>query len=250
MEAPMSDDDLINHIRNVGNGIAQRINAAMNDSPIWVAVSMLAGRIVNAGNSLTALQDNALHDYHCDAATIARGAYDATLQALYILAGKDEAYTRAMLYLDFCVVDQVRFIGLIENGASGLAKRLRESKLRGASEPLIKAEYDRVKGRYEQPNGKLRRDWYRGTLDDLAIEAGYQDEYKLLQKYLSSAVHSSAYGTKNSAQWGDKFTMNLWMCWFGFRVITRCAEILGINLSNDESGLASMAKKSVFEMPA
>ncbi len=244
----MSDDQILGCHRKIANALVMKLNAQKGAARVAVAMEMIAGRIVDSGNSLAVLRNNALHDYRFDAASILRNIYDVMLQGLYIMADPAERRERAELYLDFMDVERKRRIELMDSSSTDLAKRISDSPKRPSSEPRIETRFNEVKGKYETKKGKMRRDWYPGTLRDLAKAADLEPEYELMQRFLSGVVHSSPLTLKEGPLVRGFLLMD-WHWRFAFRILGAYADHKGIALDETEQGLVDAARQNVFDLP-
>jgi hypothetical protein len=142
--------------------------------------------------SLTRLCKDNPNSPERDGLTIMRTIYDAHLQALYIL--KDPA-RRAKQYEDFYWIDWHRFVGAVTNTPGKMFQSLAASKKRAENEPQMLERYRLVEAAYRRGQGH-RRDWYEGSLEDMAKEVGYEGECRVLSRLVNPAIHSSAYGLR------------------------------------------------------
>ncbi len=241
------DSEILNVQRNVINGIVARLNALRKSGPVPVAIEMMAGRIVASGNSLAVLSECANHDWSFDAASVLRTIYDVMLQALWIMVSPSEREERARLCLDFIHVERKRRIDLMDGSETDLAKRFSASPKRAGAEPEIKKQFDAVKAAYLTKRRKVRRDWYPGSLRDLAREVRLEEEYVLMQKFLSEVVHSSPLAMKEGPLIrGYRLMDSHWI--FAARVLGAYAECMGVALAAEEQGLVDLAPQNVFNL--
>ena len=178
------------------SGLAAKITDALNKhgkkDVIAQAITLLQNRILQSTTTLWLLCCEARHPWDADGALILRAIYDASLQLLYILNKPELREQRASQYLDFVWIekDWVRKWG--DKYSSPLAKKFRKSPMRIVGEPVLDKNLRRIRSQYLTSAGKeWRQTWYKGSLRNLAEELGLQEEYDLLQKQLSGAVHSS-----------------------------------------------------------
>jgi hypothetical protein len=161
MDAPVSgggmdDDEVLKVLANTGNGILRRVKAAGPTGDVVTAISALAGRIVQGGNTLGCLFRNATDfDWSWDGATILRTIYDAMLQSLYIFHDDKQQDHLARRFLDFRIIEQVKGIRLSDKGNTDMCRQLARSSKRAAAEPAIMEEFRRVCNLYGYDEKKL-----------------------------------------------------------------------------------------------
>lgn len=240
------------------------IDAAAKRSPIVAeALRLLGGRIVYGMESMWVLRLHSRHEFRFDAMSILRSIYDAHLQAVYILDDPAQVEARARLYREYFVIEQVEYHRRLENHDSEFARRIRESPKREEAMPKILAEFERVKGNYLDSNDKLLRQWYPGDLAVLLTKLGpdlrqeLESEYRLMQKMLSGALHSSAFALAGSSAWeGETALIVGWR--FLYRVLRRAMQFFGLKLDEfqeiviakvDESWFAAFPEASKHEDP-
>lgn len=126
----MTEDQLLEIQATAANAIVRRLNAARREGPVTVAIELLLGRIVGAGNSLRVLREHSPHDFVFDGAMILRGIYDAMLQALFILIDASRREDRARQYLDYRWVEKQNAIHLFDRSPTYVGRRVSESPRR------------------------------------------------------------------------------------------------------------------------
>jgi hypothetical protein len=226
----------------VANEITKKINTAQHDHAKVVVggVMQLMNRIVSSGSSLWILYKNAPHNFDFDGAAILRALYEAHLYALYILNDPKKMQYRAELYRDYYWVEKHQLIRLIDKNQTETARQLAQSPQRGVEEPKIDSEFKRVEHKYPGKN------WYPGTLRDVAKDVGYEPEYELLQKHLSGAVHSSPLRMIHDPVFKG---FNLVFCAieFSFRVMGRIAKLLNVTLSTEQAFRIESSCPNIFD---
>jgi hypothetical protein len=242
----MSDEQLLDDLANMANGIVSKLNAARRPGTVTEATELLMRRIVAAGNSLSVLRRHAHQDVVFDGAMVLRGIYDAMLQALFILNDSARWDERSQLFLDSFWVDHKRQTLLLDKNPTFLARQITSSPKRAAAEPAYDLEFNRVQAKFLDRKGKLRENWYVGNLRDLATEVNLEAEYELLQKWLSGFVHSSAFALRSPPSF-DGFLLSNWAWQFSFRVLGKFAEYAGVQLSEEESGLIRISTQNIFD---
>ena len=241
----MNDDETIEMWARIGNGIIKKLLAADKRDDVIAACHTLMRRLVDSGSTLRILFDNANeHDWTADGATILRTSYDASLQALYILADPNERQQRARRFLDFSIIEQVKLIQLADERRTAASRQIAESKRRAAIEPEIRNEFNRVCKLYGYDKMKrLPVNWYKGSLRDVAKDVRYETEYELIHKQLSGVVHSSFFGlTYSSAFKGFNAIQLYWL--FAFRVLRKLADYLAVELTDSEKQILEKSKGS------
>ena len=246
MGRDISDHQILECQREIANGIVTKLNGVKRPGPVARAIEMITRRVVASGNSLAALRNGSPHDFSFDAASILRTTYDVMLQGLYIIVDPSKREKRSQLYLDFMDVERMRRIELIHDSPTRLANRLRESSKAATGEPAIKKRFEEVKGKFTGGNGGVRRDWYPGTLRDLARASGLEAEYEVIQKWLSGVVHSSPLTLKEGPLVDGLLVLN-WHWRFAFRILGAYAKYKEIDLHQTEKDLIALARKNVLD---
>jgi len=187
-------------IREVLNGFYRK--EALGPSSL--AIFRLFGRIGNSWRSVHVMLQGSKGAYELescanDCAAILRCMLDASLQIAYILVQPEEAEERGQLYLDYEHVERYQMVKDVLPLDNPIVKRLRESARRAEAEPRVRAEYERVKGKYTHGKGSIRSQWYPGNLRQLAKAVGKEEEYLLFVKQFSSAIHSGPMATRYGA---------------------------------------------------
>jgi hypothetical protein len=90
-------------------------------------------------------------------------------------------------YLDWIWVEQYK---LLEYVRKHMADRLKD--VSNISE--IEAEFNKVRSRFERPNGRLRGSWCRLDLGSRAAKAGFQEPYALIHPMASGLIHGTISG--------------------------------------------------------
>lgn len=247
MVPELSDDQILESQRALANGIVTKLNAVQKPGPVAAAIEMIATRLAASGDSLAVLRSNSPHDYRFDAASILRTIYDVMLQGLYIMADPAKREERAQLYLDFMWVERKRRLELMDSSGTDLAKRISGSPKRPNAEPAIEEQFEDVRVKYTSKKGKVRDNWYPGSLRDLAKAAELEAEYELMQKFLSGVVHSSPLTLKDGPLISD-YQLIDWHWVFAFRIHGAYAEYKGVTLDETEKELIDSARRNVFDL--
>ena len=165
-------------------------------------------RVSNTWRSMRTLDKNTTDDEGpmVDAGALLRVMFDAYLQAEYIASDEKVAVERANDYLDFEHVEKYKRAQRVTSYDNPFAQALKASPHRPTGEVRLQQEYNRVKARYlvekRQPDGtiqrgpRMRRNWYSGTLADIARSLGKSDEYDILLATFHGCVHSSAWAVR------------------------------------------------------
>jgi hypothetical protein len=231
----ITDAQELEFLTIVGNRLAKKVNDSQKPTRTVQAINLLMGRLVESGNTLRVLFDHANdHKWVWDGASILRTSFDAMLQAMYILHDPVLSEELATRFLDFRVVEQVKMLRIFENRSTTISWRMAESPRRAEFEPQIMAEFDRVCTKYGYNPEKPRTNWYSGNLDTIAEKTGYKAEYEIVQKQLSSIVHSSVFGI-NGNDYLKSFHVTRFQWDFAFRVLGRYAAYAGVKLDANES---------------
>ena len=221
------------------SGLAAKITDALNKHGkkdiVARAITLLQNRILQSTTTLWLLCCEARHPWDADGALILRAIYDASLQSLYILNKPELREQRARQYLDFAWIEKDWSRKWGDKYSSPLAKNFRESPMRSLGEPVLDKNLRRIRSRYLTIAGKeWRQTWYKGSLRNLAEELGLEEEYDLLQKQLSGAVHSSPHTLLHGPV--IRGTHHITWAWhFAFRLLARVVQWYG--LGSEEIGL-------------
>jgi len=239
-------DEMIEFQAITANAIRKKLNGARRESSVTKAVELLLDRIVGAGNSLRVLREHAPHDFTFDGAMILRGIYDTMLQALYILSDPQNQESRARQYLDYSCVEKHNALDLFDNSQTHLGHHISKSSRRAIAEPMIKQDFQQVCQKFKDKKGKIRGQWYEGTLRDLAKAVGFESEYEILQKQLSGIVHSSAWALQEIGTLYKQPLLQMWSWKFSFRILGKYACYAGLTLDGIESELVRRSEFNIF----
>jgi hypothetical protein len=238
--------------QQIFNKIASALHHGEPDDAVTTAVGLLMKRAYLYTASLWTLRCHAQHDSSLEGAGVLRMLYDASLQALYILADASKAEERAELYLNYLYIEKDRLRAWFDKRQNPLAQRLSNSPRRATTEPSLNQKIDLVQEKYKQNNGKYRLHWYSGNLKCLAKSVGLEEEYEILQFQLSGAIHSSISATSQGAFFQEQeLVLVAWK--FVLRVLGRFAEYKKIDfdqvgLTADECKVISLSYVIIFEM--
>jgi uncharacterized protein DUF5677 len=108
-----------------------------------------------------------------------------------VIHDPDQQHARAKLFLNYEHVERFNRVNRTLRHDNPLTDRLKASPLRAEVDVRNQEAYDRVKGDYLMPNGRVRNTWYPGDLFRLAEDAGKLDEYDTFISSLHGCVHSS-----------------------------------------------------------
>ncbi len=246
-ETHILDTVLSDRLAKIGDSIIEKLNALKRTDVVTRTIEGIFGRMVQSGISLRNLLGGSEHDWHCDGASILRTIYDGSLQALYILFDPLKAEELGTRYVDFGMVEKIVMIKLFDKQATDLSRRMSKSAKRATAEPALLVEYERVNKKYGYDRMKKPpKNWYKGSLANVAETVGYLAEYELLQKQLSAIVHSSYSGLRDKQGYtGPQVMLLYWH--FSFRVLGRMAEVAGIELTKGEQELVENARRNVFD---
>jgi hypothetical protein len=227
------------------DSILLKINESPKSDCVSEAMNLMVTRLVRSGAVLSFLYTSSLpSDWSFDGASILRTSYDIMLQGLYVMAKPEQQIERAQLYLDFMHIEHWQRINLADRNDTAVARHIRNSPRRSKAEPQLKEAYQRVKKRYLTKKGKIRKNWYPGTLCELAGESKLVPEYEWIQKMLSGAVHSSPWTLKEGTMI-EPYLLTSWHFSLAFRILGAYATYMEVSLNKDEQSLVDMAKKSL-----
>ncbi len=250
------DQQFWNAMSRLAAKIYEALNARGKKDIVAKAISMLQDRMLQSTTTLWLLCCEARHPWDADGALILRAIYDASLQLLYILNKPELREQRANQYLDFAWIEKDWTRKWGDKHSNPLAKKVRESPMRTVGEPVLDKNLKRIRSQYLTRAGKeWRQTWYKGSLRNLAEELGLEEEYDLLQKQLSGAVHSSP----RTLLQGPPIKGTGYITWawqFAFRVLVRVVHWNGlgcqeIGLTDDEwRTLQSFDQNLIIQSPA
>jgi hypothetical protein len=232
------------------DSILLKINESPKSDCVSEAMDLMVTRLVRSGAVLSFLYTSPLpSDWSFDGASILRTSYDIMLQGLYVMAKPEQQTERAQLYLDYMHIEHWQRIKLADRNDTAVARHIRNSPRRSKAEPQLKEAYERVKHKYltkgrGKREKKIRKNWYPGTLCELAGESKLVPEYEWIQKMLSGAVHSSPWTLKEGTMI-EPYLLTSWHFSLAFRILGAYATYMDVSLNEDEQSLVDMAKKSL-----
>lgn len=212
------------------------------------ATQALVGRIRRTLDSLALLQRFASHDPSDDAMTLTRAVYDAHLQALGIFSGPEAPDARARLFLDFCWIEQRALHERMRANPSRFAKRLQRDP-RGTSGAAARDDnYKRLLPAFvgKKPDTP-RREWYHGSLADVAVAVGRGPEFDIMQKMLSGAVHSTPMHLLLGNRKFELETARMLSAKLLFRVLGRLAAHYTVPLSDIQRSIVDMSDEDIVD---
>ncbi len=134
-----------------------------------------------------------------------RVMYDALIQACYIVHEPESADAKGQDYLNYSHIEKYNCITKVFHGNSALSRRMAQSNRRAEMEPIFKAEFEKVKEKYTDSNGRIRNHWYSGNLYDLARKIGKVDEYRWYCTVSNSTVHGGPLSVIHGPQGPSRF---------------------------------------------
>lgn len=206
-------------------------------------LSTIQTRMLRGLDSIQALDAQTTHDRLADATAILRAIYDLHLQCLYIL--KDPTQF-ASDFVDYAWVERFELSQIMVQRPQYIAWWQQIPEFHTKLMPDLQNQYNAVRHRFLAKNGKnCRRHWYKGTLADLAQKVGYPDEYEVMQRILSAAVHSNP--TVLTAFPGVSPEIVVHDAWiFTLRVVGRIATYMGIPLDGYEKVVMDLAMERLW----
>jgi hypothetical protein len=171
------------------------VNQALN-RPVHGRLA-LTERFLTAivSNSFGALITLALNGYGHDAVRIARGMYEAAVNATFLEQHPEEIDD----YLDFFWVKQKRLSDYLQaNPPSGFSlvhvERIAE----------IDAEFDRVANRFKNRQGRLRNSWSAKSIRVRAEKVGLGELYPTFYGYATGIHHGDVSGLVSQSAKDDR----------------------------------------------
>ncbi|MFH1740465.1 MAG: DUF5677 domain-containing protein [bacterium] len=249
LNSTMSNEniDFIRDMYIVGKRMIEKLNESIEkDDVVWNSLHLLIQRIPLSCDSLLLLVCYARHNVNFDAPVILRSIYDAVLQGLYILNDPCHREERARLFLDYFWIEQHEHVRNMDKNPLPIALYIQYSPYRKSYEPELEREFARVKDKYLKQKGRLRGNWYPGNLRELAKQVNLEEEYDLLQKQLSGAVHSSPFVLKCGGTYFRGLHVLTAAILLLFRLLGQTAEFAGIALTDEERSIIERASGSIF----
>ena len=247
----LSDDEMLIWARasEIFQSIIARLNETDSETVHARAARYLHARMTGSMDSILFLCRFAQHDFTSDASALLRCMYDTLIQAIYMLHIPNKRDDRGQLYLDYYWVQKYRMISLVDKNQTGLAKHLRTSDKRTEGEKRIIDEFDKIKHKYATKGNqnRPRKNWYPGTLRELALEVGYEDEYEIVQLLFGGIVHSSPYATIHGSAF-DGEHLHLLGMHLTMRYLAIVGRSQGISFTDEEEDFIEQAEKAWFDM--
>jgi hypothetical protein len=214
-------------------------------------------RVANTWVSIRTLRERSPGErmFMVDAGTLLRAMFDAYLQAEYIVADREKAIDRASDYLEFEHVERYKQVQRVLTHDNPLTRALKTSRRRPEGEKRINQEYERVRDRYaagKKPGtptgnrGRIRDQWYSGSLRDVAKSLGKESEYDLILGTFQGCVHSSAFAVQFGPPTSPDYVMH-WASTITARVARVNVEYNGINLDEFNSMVLQKLCTAYFE---
>lgn len=192
MDSNDDHDAWLDLVESLFRQVASIVSQQRRPSDVAEALDLLTGRCLQTWKTIRSLYRHATHHWDADAAALVRVAFDALIQATYICHDASQSGSRAKDYLDFPTVEKKRQADAMLKCDAALARAIASSPLRPEGEKKLSEAYQRIAPRFTNARGVIRKQWYPGTLRDLAEEVGLGHEYVLLLSLQHGAVHSSA----------------------------------------------------------
>ncbi len=162
------------------------IQAAISEQPVTERLHQTVRMIIKEmTNSLAGLSLLALNGYGNNALKLARGIYEGGVTVAYLVKNP----TLLDDFLDFDWVLQKRFHDHIERTDPALLQKVGAQKLNEVEE-----NFKRVKARFTDKKGKVRRNWCKASLRQRAEEVGMSSGYPSFYGSVSSMHHLDARG--------------------------------------------------------
>lgn len=170
-----------------------------------------------------------------DGLLIIRALFETAAQFEYLLKDKEERESRGKAFLDFAHITRHRRSQRIANNPLGpISEQISQSPLRAEAEARNKKEFDRVKGAFLRPKGKVWDRWYCMSMFDLAKATGLEGEYQLWYARGSGWTHGDPCDIQEMIPFGNSSkTVVFLMCLhFYARIILRLSE--GLVLTHEQ----------------
>jgi hypothetical protein len=230
----MSNENEANrHLERIYGIVIQQLYARSQSEIVARALLCLLTRCANSWLSIKTLRSYAPQEevFMVDAGSLLRAIMDAYIQAAYIVVDTDQRQSRAADYFDFEHVERYESLKKFLRYENWLSDRIKTSPRRAEGEGKARAEYDRVKARFQERNGRTRNHWYPGSLFALAGSINLKEEYDLILSKLHGCVHSSASATLHGPPISPEFILD-WTSTYTARVAVLGVELCDIKLEN------------------
>jgi hypothetical protein len=230
----MSNEDEVNqHLEHIFRIVIQQLYARSPKEIVARALLCLISRCANSWISIKTLRSHAPDKevFMVDAGSLLRAVMDAYLQASYIVDDTEQRESRATDYFDFEHVEKYKSLEKFIKYDNWLSNRIKTSPRRAEGEMRVRNEYDRVKARFQERNGRTRNHWYQGSLFDLADSINRKEEYDLILSKLNGCVHSSASATLHGPPISPEFILD-WTSTYTARVAILGIQLCGIELES------------------
>ena len=235
-------ESYINHSEALNKKLASKYSTK-SEVEQFVSQSILT-KLANTTRSISRLV-HGIADSECvDAIVLFRVVYDLHIQALFIF--EKDTLDRAILFANYACIERYNVFAILSKYPNKIILKLQSSPNWLAECAELQKMYDKYKGDYLTSTGNVRKQWYKGSLDDLASEIGRTSEYKFIQKITSSIVHSSSI-TMQNVKYNQIFSnesIQLYSLFFMYRVLVKLCDYYAVNLSDAEQSLRKIADET------
>ncbi len=145
-------------------------------------------------NSFGALMILVLNGYGPDAMKIARGMFEASVTLGYLRLHPD----RVEDYIDFHAIIRKRFHDYMKQSAPEQLKRYSPDVIRE-----IETDFARVAPKFRTKSGRLRANWAKLPLREMAKEVGQEGLYVMFYSFASAMHHSDVSGMVAQTLWTE-----------------------------------------------
>lgn len=237
----ISDEDrqtLDDYFQGILDRVVSAVYGKQADDPVGAALLCLLVRVGNTFRTIRVLRSNACGDFakcfDVDAGALLRCMFDAYLQAHLITRDAAESNRLAQMYLDFEHVERFKTQGKVIGHDNRLSRQLLASPHKEDGQRRLQEEFDRVKGPFliEGKGDKTRDKWYKGTLQQLAADAGKLDEYDTFATPFSCCVHSGSFAVRGGPLFPMKH-MTMLASQLAARIVKMNVEYNKIDLGED-----------------
>lgn len=162
------------------------IQAAILELPVTEPLHQTVRMIIKATtNSLAALSLLALNGYGNDALRLARSIFEGRLTVAYLVKNPNLLDD----FLDFHWVLERRLHAHLESTNSTSLQKIGTQKVKE-----VEGNFNKVKTRFTDKKGKVRRNWCKASLRQMAEEVGMSSSYPSFYASVSSMHHLDARG--------------------------------------------------------
>jgi hypothetical protein len=242
-QPPGNIEELVNAYTQVGASLVNRLTSGTPQS-LDVAFTIILTRMVGGMKSLTSLSTTA-HDYYIDTACILRVLYDLHIQFRYMLL---DPIKHSVDYLNFSYIERYNQMIVLEKYPGKVINNIQAMPNWAAKRAELVNNFNARRAAFEYQDKKgathVRKQWYKGHLDTIAKDAGMEQEYRIMHKYLSAIVHSSSLNLMNVSMPVEVIFLYGWVA--TMRVIGGIAKFQQLTFDTGETAVYEQSLEPLF----